>query len=352
MKRRMSEETRTLAGGVIATGIPTTRLDAATRRSLAELAPSGIVLFRRNFSDVDQLRALVRELHALPSRPLVCIDHEGGAVVRLAEPFTHFPAAADIARAGDPDLAYAVGLAMGRELAAVGIDVDFAPVLDVDSNPANPIIGKRSFGGDAERVAAFGVATMRGLLAAGVLPCGKHFPGHGDTDLDSHLELPRVARSRAALESTELPPFRAAIGAGIPLLMTAHVVYTALDPQRPATLSPPILRDLLRRELGFTGVVVSDDLEMRAVAAHHDIAEAALAALAAGVDWLLVCNHLEVSLRVAARLRAGLDSGELRRPLVEAAARRVRSLRVPADRIVIALPDESHRHLLRRVAPA
>jgi beta-N-acetylhexosaminidase len=346
------DETRRLAGDVIATGIPGTQLDAATRHSLEELAPSGIILFRRNFADVEQLRALVRDLHALPSSPLVCIDHEGGPVVRLAEPFTHFPAAADVAQTADPEIAYAVGLAMGRELAAVGIDVDFAPVLDVNSNPANPVIGRRAFGSDAAHATAFGVATMRGLLAAGVLPCGKHFPGHGDTDLDSHLALPRVERARAVLEATELVPFRAAIAAGIPLLMTAHVVYAALDAERPATLSPFILRDLLRNELGYAGVVVSDDLEMRAVAAHHDVADAALASLAAGVDWLLVGNDLALSLRVGERLRTALATAEIDRERVRDAARRVRSLRVPKPRERIDLPAEAHRRLRDRIARA
>jgi len=340
-----------MTGDVIATGIPGTELDTATRLALEDLAPSGVILFRRNFADIEQLRALVDALHELPSRPLVCIDHEGGSVVRLGEPFTHFPPAADVAACGDPQVAYAVGEAMGRELAAVGIDVDFAPVLDVDSNPDNPIIGRRAFAADAERVAAFGVATMRGLLAGGVLPCGKHFPGHGDTDLDSHLALPRVGRSRQVLERTELVPFRAAIAAGIPLMMTAHVVYTALDEERPATLSRLILRDLLRGELGYEGVIVSDDLEMRAVAAHHDVADAALASLAAGVDWLLVCNDLALSLRVGERLRSALLNEEIDRERVRDAARRVRSLRVPTRREAIALPDQAHRRLRDRIVP-
>ncbi len=344
------DQTRALVGGVIATGIPGTRLEPATRRALEDLAPSGIILFRRNFTDVAQLRDLVGELHGLPSQPLVAIDHEGGTVVRLGEPFTHFPCAADVAQRGDTDTAYAVGLAMGRELAAVGIDIDFAPVLDVDSNAANPVIGKRSFGADAQRVARFGVASMRGLRDGGVLPCGKHFPGHGDTDRDSHHELPHVDRDRSALEATELVPFRAAIGAGIPMLMTAHVVYASFDAERPATLSPAILRQLLRGELGFEGVVVSDDLEMRAVSAQRDIGDAAVAALEAGVDWLLVCNDLELSMRVGDRIRADLESGRLSRELLAAAARRVRSLRPPARRENLDLPVEAHRQLCAAIA--
>ena len=191
---------------------------------------------------------------------MVAIDHEGGRVLRLGEPFTQFPPAAVVGRTRNPDLAYRVGHAMGVELASVGIDLSFAPVLDVHSNPANPVIGDRAFGSDPALVSEMGIALMRGLHDGGVLSCGKHFPGHGDTEKDSHLELPVVRRSRAELEQTELVPFRAAIAAGVPMLMSAHVLYPALDPEHPATLSRAILTDLLRGELHFDGVVASDDL--------------------------------------------------------------------------------------------
>jgi beta-N-acetylhexosaminidase len=338
-------EIRELAGSVIATGFPGTELSAETRRALQRLAPSGVVLFRRNLEDVGQIRALVADLHALPSRPLVSIDHEGGPVVRVGEPFTHFPSAAAISRGKRPELAYQVGRAMATELSSVGIDIDFAPVLDVDSNPANPIIGERSFGSDPAQVASFGIATMRGLLNAGVLPCGKHFPGHGDTDSDSHLELPVVRRERAILEATELLPFGAAIAAGIPMVMTAHVLYPALDPRVPATLSAPILQSLLRDRMRFSGVVVSDDLEMRAVSDHHDISDAAVASLRAGVDWLLVCNDLEKSIRVAERIVQDTESGTLEAAVLTAASARVRSLRTPPRPPLIDLPSTGHRAL-------
>src|SRR5262249_24492373 len=162
---------------------------------------------------------------------------------------------------------------MAEELVSVGIDMNFAPVLDVHSNPANPVIGDRSFGSDPGLVRDMGIALMHGLRDGGVLPCGKHFPGHGDTEKDSHLELPVVRRSRQELEVTELVPFRAAITSGIPMLMTAHVVYPAVDADHPSTVSSKILTDLLRREYKFDGVVVSDDLEMRAIADHQSIGE-------------------------------------------------------------------------------
>jgi beta-N-acetylhexosaminidase len=339
-----------LIGRVITTGIPGPRLDAATRRALGRLLPSGIILFRRNIENLEQLGSLVTELHALPSRPLVSIDHEGETVTRLGPPFTRFPVAAEVGRSNDPDLAQAVGRAMGSELASAGIDIDFAPVLDVHSNPANPIIGKRAFATDPDRAGNLGVAFMRGLHAGGVLSCGKHFPGHGDTDRDSHSELPLVARNRAELEAVELKPFRAAVAAGVPMLMTAHVLYPALDPLRPATLSRPILHDLLRGEIGFRGVVVSDDLEMGAIRQHGAVPDAAVEALAAGVDWLLVCNDLDLSLAVAERLEEAVGRSEIAVGVLETAAARIGALALPPRPPgPLPLPSPEHERLARQV---
>jgi beta-N-acetylhexosaminidase len=338
---------RSLVGRVMTTGIPGPRLDAPTRRALEQLAPSGVVLFARNVADVGQLRVLTAELHALPSRPLLAIDHEGGRVLRLGPPFTQFPAAAVVGRSGT-ETSYAVGRAIGLELASVGIDIDYAPVLDVHSNPANPVIGDRAFSSDPATAAACGAAFARGLQSAGVLACGKHFPGHGDTDRDSHLEQPVVWCDRARLESVELTPFRAAIAARIPLLMSAHVRYPALDPDHPATLSPYILGDLLRRELGFAGVVVSDDLAMRAVSEHRPIAEAAVAALGAGVDWVL-CHELEQARQAAERIGAALAHGELDGDALTASAARVARLRRMVRSQSLELPVAEHVALAARL---
>src|SRR5579875_3830219 len=238
-------------------GLPGPTVDRRTRAFFAEHPPGGVILFRRNVRSAAQLRALVAALHeggaGVP--PLIAIDHEGGRVHRLPRPFTHFP-----------------------------------PALDVWSNPRNRVIGDRAFGREPRRVARMALALARGLLGAGVLACGKHFPGHGDTVGDSHRVLPRVSRSRRALATTALVPFVRAIRAGLPALMTAHVVYRALDPRRPATFSPTICRRLLRARLGFRGVLFSDDLEMGAVAGRRTPEEAAVAALAAGCDMLLVCR--------------------------------------------------------------
>lgn len=346
---------RDTIGRLLVVGIPGMELDAVTRDALEDLRVGGIILFKRNVDTPKQIRALTRALHRLPSRPLISIDQEGGRVARLRAPFTELPAAAVIGRSGEVRLARRIGEAIGRELSSVGIDVDYVPVLDVHSNPDNPVIGDRAFASDPETVARFGIAMMRGLLAGGVIPCGKHFPGHGDTATDSHRELPVVRRARAGLERIELAPFRAAIAAGIPMLMTAHVVYTALDPQRPATVSPAIIDRLLRKRMGFEGVVASDDLHMRAIAAKKSIASAAVESIAAGVDQLLVCHDLVEASNAVTAITEAIESGKLRRADVERAAQRVLKLmkrhgRQPPK--TCRLPNARHERLVRELIEA
>src|SRR5919197_247731 len=304
---------RRTASQLFMVGLPGPTLDRATRAFLAEHPPGGIILFKRNIRSAAQLRRFVAAIHETGAgvRPLVALDHEGGRVHRLPRPFTHFPPAATVAGCGDLRLAEALGRAMGRELAAVGIDLDFAPVLDVWSNPRNRVIGDRAFGSDPARVARHALAFARGLARAGVLACGKHFPGHGASVGDSHFVLPRVRRSRRALAAVDLLPFARAIAAGIPALMTAHVLYPALDPRRPATLSPAICRDLLRRRLGFRGVLFSDDLEMQALAARQTPPRAAVQALQAGCDMLLVCQSLDAARAAMRGVEEAVAAGAL-----------------------------------------
>lgn len=332
----------------MAVGIAGPVLDDATRRTLERLQPGAVVLFKRNIVDPRQLRELTENLHRLPSRPLLAVDHEGGRVNRLPAPFTEFPPAADIGRAG-VDAAAAVGRAIGRELASVGIDVDFAPVLDVAGETGN-FLGDRTFAADAAGVAEAAVAFARGLLEAGVLPCGKHFPGHGSTTADSHVARPVVARSLAELDTVDLMPFRAAIRAGVPMLMTAHVLYPALDPQAIATLSPRIAGDLLRRRLGFDGVLWSDHLAMGAVSADLTPSEAAVAAVNAGVDGVLVCGDLDEGLATADGLYRAVDSGDLPIERLRAAATRIAALAGRrAVHPAVPLPIDAHQQLADRV---
>ncbi len=338
-------------------GLPGPRLDRATRAFLTDHPPGGVILFKRNIRSAAELRRLAEAIHATGAgvHPLVALDHEGGRVDRLPRPFTHFPPAAVVGAWRDPRLAEAVGRAMGRELRAAGIDLDFAPVLDVWSNPLNRVIGDRAFGTDPARVARLGVALARGLERAGVLACGKHFPGHGASAGDSHFVLPRVRRSRRALAAVELAPFARAIAAGIPALMTAHVLYPALDPRRPATLSPAICRDLLRRRLGFRGVLFSDDLEMNAVAAHSTPARSAVAALRAGCDMLLVCQSLDAARAAMRGVEEAVADGTLPADGVADALARIAALRrrlpsAGASRAPLRWP--AHARLARRLAGA
>ena len=335
-------------------GIPGPTLDAETRAFLTEYPVGGVILFKRNVRSATQLRRLVTALHATGAgvAPLVAIDHEGGRVHRLPKPFTHFPPAAQIGAARDLRLAEAVGRAMGRELAAVGIDLDFAPVLDVWSNPRNRVIGDRAYGTTPAAAVAMALAVSRGLLRGGVLACGKHFPGHGDTVGDSHFVLPRVRAARAHLARVELFPFRRAIRAGLSALMTAHVVYPALDPRRPATLSARICRDLLRRQLGFRGVLFSDDLEMNAVAGRRTPGAAAVEALRAGCDMRLVCQSLRVATAAIVGVEHAVERGRLAADVISGAAARIHALRqqCPRRRGTPALAWPAHTRLARRLA--
>jgi len=286
--------------GRLLVGFDGTSVPRWLRELVAVAPPAGVVLFARNIEDTPQLLALMAELRALwPAGgppPLVAVDQEGGAVQRLKPPrcpeFPAIPPMRAAAALGPTGLAH-LGRAMGELLASFGFNVNFAPVLDVDSNVDNPIIGPRAFGPTPEAVIAAALPFAAGLAAAGILACGKHFPGHGDTDVDSHLALPRLAHSRSRLEAVELAPFRAAVTEGLPMLMTAHIVFEALDPELPATLSPWVVPELLRRDLGYDGAVISDDLEMAAIADRFSADEVARGCLAADVDLLLVCRDLE-----------------------------------------------------------
>lgn len=350
---RVTELARRAAGQLVMAGIPGPLLDDETRAFLVAYAPGGIILFRRNARSPRQLRRLAAALASVGSGlpPLVAIDHEGGRVHRLARPFTHFPSARVVGRHGVRAVR-AVGEAMGRELATAGIDLDFAPVLDVPTNPRNRVIGDRAFAEDPADVARLGLAFAAGLRRGGVIPCGKHFPGHGGTAGDSHHVLPRDARDERTLARLALAPFRAAVAAGLPALMTAHVIYPALDPRRPATLSHAIATDLLRRRLRFRGALFSDDLEMQAVAGRRRPGRAAVEAVAAGCDMVLVCNSLPVAADAVEQLARAIASGRLPAPRVREALGRVhalRRLRRP-DRRDEPLAWPAHAALRRRVA--
>jgi beta-N-acetylhexosaminidase len=252
----------------------------------------GVIYFARNVVEPRQVAELSREIAALARDwPLwISVDQEGGRVARLKTPFTEWPPLNTLGRAGDEKLAARFADALAAELRAVGINLDYAPVLDVHTNPANPVIGDRALAEKADDVARLGAVILERLQSAGVVACGKHFPGHGDTSQDSHESLPIVEHDRRRLDAVELVPFRRAIAAGVGTLMTAHVLAVAIDERRPASLSPHVVDDILKRELGFDGVVFTDDMGMKAISATMPLPEATVAALAAGCDAVLLCN--------------------------------------------------------------
>ena len=262
-------------------------------RSLArEFDLGGVILFARNVEAPEQVAGLAREVRELArDLPLwVSVDQEGGRVARLRRPFTEWPPMVTLGRSGDERLAERFARALARELRAVGISLDYAPVLDVRTNAANTVIGDRALDHRAEEVARLGAVIIRALQDEGLAACGKHFPGHGDTTADSHHELPVVEHAPERLRAIELVPFRAAVEAEVAAIMTAHVLVPALDDTRPATLSHRIVTGLLRGELGFPGIILSDDLEMKAVAGGYAVGTAAVEAVAAGCDGVLVCG--------------------------------------------------------------
>lgn len=306
----------------------TTAPDWLLRRLGEGLASVG--LFGRNIDSTEQLTALTAQLRAERDDVLVAIDEEGGDVTRLeVRCGSSFPGNHALGAVDDVDLTRQVAHELGRRLAECGVNLNWAPSADVNSNPANPVIGVRSFGADTGLVARHTAAYVRGLQSAGVAACTKHFPGHGDTAVDSHHALPRIDADPSVLQERELAPFRAAVEAGTKAVMSAHILVPALDPDRPATLSRHILTDLLRGELGYDGLIVTDGMEMRAIAATYGIERGSVLAIAAGADAICVGGGLaddETVRRLRDALVTAVRSGELAEERLAAAAQRVRDL--------------------------
>lgn len=297
-------------------------------RSLArEFSLGGVTLFSRNIEAPEQVAEFSIDLQALASElPLwVAVDQEGGRVARLRKPFTEWPPMAVLGRSGSVDLASRFATALAAELRAVGITLDYAPVLDIHTNPKNPVIGDRALADDADLVARLGTAIVRGLQDNGVAACGKHFPGHGDTSVDSHLELPLVEHPPDRIRRVECIPFREAIRADVAFIMTAHVFVPSLDEEKPATLSPRIVQGMLRDELGYRGVILSDDLEMTAIAKTYAVHDAAVQAITAGCDGLLICSgDVDVQARTLEELVHAVEDGRIPYKRVEDALKRLR----------------------------
>ena len=350
------EEIRKAAGELITCGFVGSSLNSEIKEVLRETSAAGVIFFARNFESPAHLGELAEEFkHYRPDNPLLLsIDQEGGRVARVKEPATLWPPMKDLGTIDDPALTYEVGRALARELRGLNIDVNYAPVLDVDTNPDNPIIGDRSFGSHPELVSRHGAALIAGLQDHGVGACGKHFPGHGDTHLDSHLALPSVEHDLPRLRDVEWRPFHAAVKANAGAMMTAHVVLEAVDQNHPATLSPKVLQ-FLREEIGFEGVIISDDLEMNAVANHYTVEEMARLGLEAGVDHFLACKRPEVVLALYEGIIHAVEKEHISHKRLLESATRVREWKTRYRQSAVSTKErkwvgsEAHRNLTETI---
>ena len=271
-------------GRLIMTGIGGTRLEAEERRFIESCSIGGVLLFSKNFESPAQLAALTSSLRSLGKEPpFIAVDQEGGRVVRFRSPFSVFPPMGAVAKVGRSDLFRTIGEITAKELSECGVNVNFSPVCDIPPDADDAPIGDRAFGIDKESVSKNTAAFIQGSLSGGVLPCAKHFPGHGATQKDSHIELPVIDRSLDALRGGEFVPFYGAIKEGVPFVMTAHLSVDSIDRDLPTSLSPQTYA-ILRRELGFTGLAVTDDMQMGAITEGFGTAEAAVLAISSGAD--------------------------------------------------------------------
>jgi beta-N-acetylhexosaminidase len=320
-------------GELLIVGLPGTEVTPEVAAELRRIAPSGVILFAANFTDADQAARLARAAHQTIGSPelpaLVCADEEGGMVSQISGFWEVPPSARAVASAGGPPLVKDLAQRTARRLLALGINLDFAPVLDIDSNPVNPVIGIRSYGTTASHVTACGRAAIEGLLAAGIIPVVKHFPGHGDTTLDSHIALPVVTANQARMNLRELRPFEAAVNFGAPVVMTAHLRVPAFepDPTIPGTISRKVVTDLLRGRMKFSGVVITDALEMAGVTSIAPYGEIAVRAIEAGCDLLLYSKLSPGPDEALVALREALRSGRLTEQRILESLDRIRGLR-------------------------
>lgn len=316
-------------GQLIVTGFPGPVPGEELRSLIADYGIGNVILFSHNVENAAQLKALcdglrreIGERTGYP--PLIAIDQEGGRVTRLPADATNVPGAMAIASTGRPEHAYAAGRLTARELRALGINFNLAPVLDINNNKRNPVINVRSYGDTAETVERYGLQMLRGLRDEGVLASVKHFPGHGDTAVDSHLGLPAVGKTLEQLRELELKPFAAAFAQGAEAVMTAHILFPEIEPERvPATMSRTIVTELLKKELGFGGLVVSDCLEMDAIRKFYGTAEGAVGALKAGVHLLFVSHTPRLVREAVERIEQAVLRGELPMAVVDEAVEKV-----------------------------
>lgn len=302
-------------GQMVIIGLDGYTMDDNTRSMIENNRVGGFILFGENVKSSDQLLSLVNSLKSTNSKnniPLfISVDQEGGRVNRMPVEVKNLPSSQKIGKVNNEDFSYEIGNILGEEIKEFGFNMDFAPVLDINSNPKNSVIGDRSFGTNAEVVSKLGIQTMKGIQTAGVIPVVKHFPGHGDTSVDSHIGLPSVENDMTRLKSFELVPFNDAIQNGADAVMVAHIILNKIDAENPASLSKTIITDLLRNEMNFDGLVITDDMTMGAIVKNYTISDAAIKSVNAGSDIVLVCHGNDNEVAVINNLKKAVENGTI-----------------------------------------
>jgi beta-N-acetylhexosaminidase len=339
---------RVKIGQRIVAGFPGTEPNEDFLRLVREYKVGNVILFKHNIVDEDQLNNLCAKLSSFIEqetgfKPFITIDQEGGVVTRLPDEETNVPGAMAIAATGDPQNAYRMGYITAAKLRKCGINFDLAPDMDVNCNPDNPVIGVRSYGDDPEKVASFGTAMIKGLLDGGVYCCVKHFPGHGDTAVDSHIGLPCIDKSLEQLEQLELVPFKAGIAAGVPAVMSTHILFPQIEKNLvPATMSRTIMTGLLREKLGFDGLIISDCMEMQAIQSFFGTTNGVVAAMDAGIDLVFISHTPKLAMEAIEKVEAALEEGRLKADEMDSSVERIllHKRRCAAMSPKGAVPDE------------
>lgn len=333
-------------GQMIVAGFPSASCDGHLTKLIEYHGVGNVILFSRNLGgkgDIAQMNRSIQELllKSVGIPGLIAVDQEGGMVTRIRRDASFLPGAMAFSAAGITGSARRAGEIEGEELRAMGINMNLAPVMDVNNNPQNPVIGVRSYGDSPVRVAEYGADYIRGLQGQGVIATAKHFPGHGDTEVDSHLGLAAVNHPPERLESVELFPFKAAVAGGVDAVMTAHILFPALEPERlPATLSHRVLSGLLRRELGFKGLIITDCLEMKAVSDNYGTANAAVMAVKAGADLLCISHSLDAQLEGLRAVKEAVRRGEIPESRIDESVERILDMKRKYGLFDLPYPDE------------
>lgn len=318
-------------GQMLLVGIDGTILDDNAKKMIAEDKVGGIILYKNNIKDLKGLISLINAMKKSnsgnPAPLFMSVDQEGGKVNRMPAEFTSIPSNGSVGAKSNAAAAEMMGKLLAREVQMSGFNMNFAPVLDINSNPDNPVIGDRSFGNTASKVIDLGIAEMKGIASEGIVPVVKHFPGHGDTSVDSHLELPVVNKSAEQLAGLEWLPFEAAIKEGTDAVMVAHILYPKIDPDKPASLSSTIIGKQLRGDMGYQGLVITDDLTMGAITKNYDLATAAIDTINAGSDILLIAHEYDNEKLVLHSLINNVKSGKLQEARIDESVYRILALK-------------------------